>query len=182
MGAERITAGFRAAHKIAQIKALQGIARTSGRLLAAPIRAPIREIGIIRRVYQAERAGGLPRRRALGRAIGGYIWRLPGRMGRRIRTGIVGEAREAREIGEILSKSIFGTRKGMVGAIRDVAEALGLPKKEKKERATCTRCGNFVPEGAAHCPHCGLRMPTCPQGHLTTPGAAFCHRCGSKIP
>jgi hypothetical protein len=159
-GTQRLIAGFRAAHKAAQIKTLQAVARTSGRLLAAPIRAPIREIGIIRRAYQAERAGGFSRTRALARAMGGYMWRLLGRGARRIGRGIVAEAREAREIARMLRELIFSIRRGIVGAIRDAAEAglrgAGVRIPQRRGFRTCPTCGNNrVAASATACPTCG---------------------------
>jgi hypothetical protein len=205
MGAERITAAFRAAHKIAQIKALQGIARTSGRVLAAPFRGAGRigrEAGRIGRTYMAGRRLGLSSPRAMGEAIRRYFIRASRRLARapiiqivREIINIIGDIRthyherkaegaprdlamydairratrgvrvgiilpeELREFSQMLSNLLLGSRRGIIGTIRDVAEtglrAAGV-KIPRRGFRTCPTCGNNrVAASATACPTCG---------------------------
>lgn len=85
--------------------------------------------------------------------------------------------------------AVASVGKGAWSAIKDTSaevtrEILKVPEQKKKERATCNKCGNFVPQGSRNCPHCGNRMPVCPNPNCRTiaiPGAAFCRKCGTRI-
>ena len=72
-------------------------------------------------------------------------------------------------------------------AIKDTSgqiakKVLDLPDAKKKDRATCSRCGNFIPQGAGYCPHCSLQMPTCSNCNaLAVAGTAFCSKCGTRL-
>lgn len=141
--------------------------------------------------YQTQRAvPGVTRREALRHTLGAYWQRIrPSEEEITIRgRRVIPAGRKAQIVRGAISTgvAIGAIAKGTFTAARDTAkigirEALGIPKK-KKERPTCSKCGNFVPAGAAHCPHCGAPMPVCPHcGLRPVAGAKFCNHCGTRI-
>jgi hypothetical protein len=85
-----------------------------------------------------------------------------------------------------VGQRIISGFKGTLSFFQDIATAwavgAGIRIGKKIERPTCPKCGNFVPAGARHCPHCSTPMPTCPQcGRLVIAGARFCQNCGAQI-
>ena len=192
MGATSIIKGAKAGGKVMAQRGgkwtKQGAAATK-RLGESTLRTAARIGEKTRRTYQTARRAGVPRSQAAGEAI----WRRrPWRpAARRKAKRVVGQAiRQAREhpVATIRAagKPVWAATKGILSAVKDVGgtgvrETLGIPKK-KKERPTCSKCGNFVPAGASHCPHCGTTMPTCPHcGRRPTAGAKFCNHCGTRI-
>ena len=161
MGASTIIKGAKAAGKTAGGIAWQQT-RRAGRAVGA-------EAGRIRQSYQIQRVAFKDTPiRSLGTAIKGS-WQT--RIGPAIRR----------------PATYVAAGKGILSAGRDIGDAfgrevLGIPKK-KKERPTCSKCGNYVPAGAAYCPHCRTQMPTCPNcGKRAVPGARFCQVCGEPTP
>lgn len=162
IGTSTIIAGFRAAHKRAQVRTLGAIGRT----ITGPART-----------YKELRAGGATRLQALTGTPKVYWHKAKGAAKTLVTPSAWGPALRAK----------WATGKGILGIIKDVAgvgiepirEAWGIPKK-KKERPTCPRCGNYVPVRAKFCPHCQYQMPTCsgPRRHVMDPGVPFCHSCG----
>ena len=166
MGSSAIIKGFKAAHKRAQIRTLQAMGRTA----IAPVRGTAK-------TYQQLRAGGATRWQALKGTPKVYWHKAKATV---LHPKAQWPAIKAK--GKAVAKGFRRNVKDVAGVgIAPIREALGIPKI-KKERALCPKCGNFVPAGAAFCPHCSQKMPTCSKcGARATPGAAFCHSCGTKI-
>jgi len=156
MGAEKIVAGFQAAHKKAQGITLQAAARTARGAFTAPVRG-FREARGVVRSYRWGRKEGISRKEIIGGLLGTYARRG----GRRLRKAGI----ETREIGRDLSRAIFGTRRGIIGTVRDVAStgwkaALKAKKKEEKKeekKVTCPKCRETVPD-RDFCGECGAKL------------------------
>jgi len=161
---QAVPEGARGVLEIAKTKGAKWGRSWAGRV-ARGVRGAPTDIKRVRDVYLTARTQGrLTRRQALREAAGAY-W-----------------ATRAQP-------AIASVAKGSWSAIKDTSaevtrEILKVPEQKKKERATCNKCGNFVPQDSKNCPHCGNRMPVCPNPKCRTiavPGAAFCRKCGTRI-
>jgi RNA polymerase subunit RPABC4/transcription elongation factor Spt4 len=177
MGAAAIIAGGKAANKVAA----QRIWVQTKKGTAAVIRAPGRLVGRLVKNAQ-ERIEKEDKGEGKSRFYDRHVVTIAG-WGRRIREA---SGRRIREVSESpVGQRIKSGFKGAFSLLGDMATAwavgAGIMEKKKKERPTCPKCGNFVPEKARHCPHCGNKMPTCANcGRPLIAGAAFCQYCGTK--
>ena len=180
MGSSAIIRGFQAAHKRAQIRTLQAMGRTAIATAIAPVRGTAKTY----KTYQQLRAGGATRLQALIGTPKVYWHKAKATVlhPKAQWPAIKAKWPAIKAKGKAAAEGFWGNVKDVAGlGIAPIREALGIPKI-KKERALCPKCGNFVPAGAAFCPHCSQKMPTCSKcGARATPGAAFCHSCGTKI-